>query len=347
MPVNSLKKTDVEAFLKHAETIPVIDVRSPSEFRNGHIPGAVNIPLFDDSERAMVGTIYKKEGRNEAILKGIELSGPSMHLKLQSALKIASDNKLLLHCWRGGMRSEAMAWLFSIAGIETTLLDGGYKSYRHHVLSALAEKREVFVLGGMTGSSKTHILRRLEQLNNKVIDLEAMANHKGSAFGALGQLPQPSSEHFSNILFDKWRHIGTADTVWLEDESRSIGTVFMPDSFYDHLQSSPAVILMMSIEKRLPRLIEEYSTYPREQLKDSVLRISKRLGGDNTRYAISAIDSGDFAKAIEITLKYYDKAYMYGISKKHSGKIIYVETDTDDIEINAAKVLEASQQITF
>lgn len=346
MPFHS-KKTDVGAFLKHAENTPVIDVRSPSEFSTGHIPGSVNIPLFDDSERAIVGTKYKKEGRNEAILKGIELSGPSMHIKLQSALKIARDNKLLVHCWRGGMRSEAMAWLFSLAGIETILLEGGYKSYRHYVLSALEEKRKVIVLGGMTGSSKTHILRHLALLNKQVIDLEALANHKGSAFGALGQQPQPSSEHFSNILFDKWRHIDVADSVWLEDESRNIGTVFMPDIFYDHIQSSPAVILMMSLERRLPRLIEEYSTYPREQLKDSVLRISKRLGGDNTHDAIAAIESGDFAKAIEITLKYYDKAYLYCISKKHSGKIIYIETDTDDIETNAAKVLEASQQITF
>lgn len=347
MPLHSFKKTDVEAFLKHAESTPVIDVRSPSEFSAGHIPGAVNISLFDDSERAIVGIKYKKEGRNEAILKGIELSGPSMHLKLQSALKIAGDNKILVHCWRGGMRSEAMAWLFSLAGIETTLLEGGYKSYRHFVLSALAEKRKVIVLGGMTGSSKTQILRRLALLNSQVVDLEALANHKGSAFGALGQQPQPSSEHFSNILFDKWRHIDAADPVWLEDESRNIGTVFMPDSFYDNIQSSRTVILMMSLEKRLPRLIEEYSTYPREHLKDSVLRISKRLGGDNTKDALAAIDTGDFAKAIEITLKYYDKAYIYGISKKHSGKIIYIETDTDDIEINAEKVLEASRQINF
>jgi tRNA 2-selenouridine synthase len=347
MPGHSLKQTDVEAFLKLAEGTPVIDVRSPSEFITGHIPGAVNIPLFDDSERAIVGTKYKKEGRNEAILKGIELSGPSMHIKLQSALKIARENKLLIHCWRGGMRSQAMAWLFSLADIETTMLDGGYKSYRHYVLSSLAEKRKVIVLGGMTGSSKTHILRHLALLNRQVVDLEALANHKGSAFGALGQQPQPSSEHFSNILFDKWRYIDVSDPVWLEDESRNIGTVFMPDSFYDHILSSPAVILMMSLEKRLPRLIEEYSTYPREQLKDSVLRISRRLGGDNTRDALTAIDSGDFAKAIEITLKYYDKAYLYGISRKHSGQIIYVETDTDDIETNAARVLEASQKITF
>ena len=347
MVFHPIKKIDIDAFLKLAECIPVIDVRSPSEFDNGHIPGALNIPLFDDSERAIVGTLYKKEGRSKAIIKGIELSGQQMHRKLLSALEIARENRLLVHCWRGGMRSEAMAWLFSLGDIKTEILDGGYKSYRHQVLSGLAEKKRVIVLGGMTGSSKTHILRHIRKLGNQVIDLEALANHKGSAFGALGQSPQPSSEHFSNLLFELWGKIDSTNPVWLEDESRNIGTIFMPDTFYDHIQLSPAIILMMSIEKRLPRLIEEYSAFPQNQLRDSVLKISKRLGGDNTRDALAAIDSGDFAKAIEITLKYYDKAYRYSISKKHSGQIIFIETDTDDIEVNSIKVLEASKQITY
>jgi tRNA 2-selenouridine synthase len=347
MPFHSLNKTNIVEFLKLAEKIPVVDVRSPSEYNAGHIPGAFNIPLFDDGERAIVGTKYKKEGRSKAILKGMELTGPSMHLKLQSGLDIAKDNNLLVHCWRGGMRSEAMAWLFSQGDISTEILDGGYKSYRHHVLSGLAEKKRVIVLGGMTGSSKTHILRHISKLNNQVIDLEGIANHKGSAFGALGQPPQPSSEHFSNLLFDQWKKIDNNRPVWLEDESHNIGTVFMPDIFYDHIRTSTVIILRMSLEKRLPRLIEEYSAYPRDQLKESVLKISKRLGGDNTRDALEAIENRDFGRAIEITLGYYDKAYMYSISKNHPEQVINIETDTDEIDANAAKVLEASVKITF
>lgn len=330
-----------------AESIPVVDVRSPSEYKSGHIPGAFNIPLFDDSERAIVGTLYKKEGRSKAVLKGIELTGPSMHHKLQAGLEIAREGRLLVNCWRGGMRSEAMAWLFSLGNITTEVLDGGYKSYRHHVLSGLAEKRRTIILGGMTGSSKTHILKHISKQNNQVIDLEGLANHKGSAFGALGQLPQPSSEHFSNLLFDQWSKVDVNLPVWIEDESHNIGTVFMPDCFYDHILSSPTIILMMNVENRLPRLIEEYSQYPPGLLKDLVLKISKRLGGDNAREALCAIDTGDFAKAIEITLRYYDKTYLYSISRNHTGKLIYVETDTDDIEVNTFKVLEASKQITL
>jgi tRNA 2-selenouridine synthase len=343
----SSEKTNVPEFLRLAESLPVADVRSPSEFVAGHIPGAVNIPLFNDEERAIVGTKYKKEGRRQAILKGIELTGPAMHLKLSEGIGIAKENRILVHCWRGGMRSEAMAWLFSLGDLETNVLEGGYKSYRHHVLSALAEKRRVIVLGGMTGSSKTHILRHIRDLKHQVIDLEGIANHKGSAFGALGQIPQPSSEHFSNLLFDQWRNTSIDEPVWLEDESRNIGTVFMPDLFFDHIQSSPAIILKMSVKERLPRLIEEYSLYPKEQLCDSVNRIGKRLGGDNTREALEAIEKNDFAKAIEITLRYYDKAYMYSISKKHSSQIIYIDTKTDNIEENAENILEASKQIIF
>ncbi|MBN2633715.1 MAG: tRNA 2-selenouridine(34) synthase MnmH [Bacteroidales bacterium] len=340
-----IKKTDIEQFLQLSDHIPVVDVRTPSEYLAGHIPGAVNIPLFEDHERALVGTSYKKEGRRKAILKGLELSGPKMHLKLMAAMKTSAENRLLVHCWRGGMRSEAMAWLFSLAGIETYILEGGYKAYRNHVLSVLSEKKKVIVLGGMTGSSKTHILRHLATLGEQVIDLEGLANHKGSAFGALGQPPQPTSEHFSNLLAVEWSGLDRSRRVWLEDESRNIGTVFMPDQFFSHIKNSPAIILLMSVRDRLPRLIAEYSLYPQEQLKESVLRISKRLGGDNTKAAIEAVETKDFAKAIEITLSYYDKAYMYGIRQKRSGQVIEIETDTDDISRNASTLLEAAGKI--
>jgi tRNA 2-selenouridine synthase len=341
-----LKKTDICKFLELAENIPVIDVRSPSEFHCGHIPGAYNIPLFDDRERETVGIKYKKEGRSKAIMKGIELTGPAMHLKLKEAIGIAKNGKLLVHCWRGGMRSEAMAWLFSLGDIETEVLEKGYKAYRNYILTYLAEKRKVIILGGMTGSSKTKILNHLENLGQQVIDLERLANHKGSAFGALGQPPQPSSEHFANLLFNEWKKISNDHPVWLEDESRNIGTVFMPDVFYNNLQESPSIILLMEIRKRLPLLIKEYSTYPPEMLKGSILKISKRIGGDNARDALNAIDNGDFEKAVEITLKYYDKTYMYGIRRKPARNLIFIETDSDDIDYNAKKVLEAANKIT-
>jgi tRNA 2-selenouridine synthase len=345
--MNVVQKTDISLFLELSEITPVVDVRSPSEFRSGHIPGAFNIPLFDDKEREAVGIKYNREGRIPAILEGLKYSGPALGEKLEQALKIANNNQLLLHCWRGGMRSEAMAWLFSLGGIEVKVLEGGYKSYRRYILSCLEEKRNMIVLGGMTGSSKTHILRYLKSIGQQILDLEQLANHKGSAFGALGQEAQPSTEHFANLLFTEYNKLNRNQPLWIEDESRNIGSVFMPDRFYLNMQETPVVVLVMDTKTRLPRLMSEYSVFPKELLIASLMKISRRLGGDMTSDAIGAVENGDLAKAIEIVLHYYDKAYMYGLKKKNSLNIIYVNTDTDDIEINALKVLDAATRIKW
>jgi tRNA 2-selenouridine synthase len=340
------QKISVADFLELADDNPVVDVRSPSEYRKGHIPCAVNIPLFDDETRAEVGIAYKQRGRGKAILKGLELAGPGLSARLEKALHLSKEkNKLLVYCWRGGMRSETMAWLFSLGDIDIKLLEGGYKAYRHYVLDKLAEEGNYVILGGLTGSGKTEILRRMKEMGHQVIDLEKIASHKGSAFGSLGQSSQPSSEHFSNLLFDELRRSDTNKKIWLEDESKNIGSVFIPDSFYDKMQSSPVVALIMDIKTRLPRLLEEYSGYPPEDLKLCIQRISKRLGGDNARESIGYIETGNFSGAIEMTLKYYDKMYMYGLRQKREGKIKYVETATDNIESNISKILESAMDL--
>jgi tRNA 2-selenouridine synthase len=338
-------KTDIKTFLDLAGKTPVIDVRSPSEFGTGHIPGAFNIPLFDDSEREAVGIKYKKEGRAKAIIEGLKLSGTSMHLKLEKALKISKAGRLLVHCWRGGMRSEAMAWLFSLAGIETNILEGGYKAYRHFILENLSVNRNMIILGGLTGSGKTHILGYLKEKGHQVVDLEKLASHKGSAFGSLGQHLQPSSEYFANLLFEELKQNDPDQPLWLEDESRNIGNVFMPEEFYLNMQKNPIIILLMDIKTRLPRLIGEYSSYSSDVLISTITKISRRLGGDRTKEAIEAVQRGDYTKAIEITLHYYDKTYLFGLGKKQDKNICYVNTDTDDIETNARLVIEAAGRI--
>lgn len=338
-------KTDIRTFLDLAGKTPVIDVRSPSEFSSGHIPGSFNIPLFDDREREAVGIRYKKEGRAKAIVEGLKLSGPAMHLKLEKALNISKEDRLLVHCWRGGMRSEAMAWLFCLGGIETNVLEGGYKAYRHFILENLSVKRNMIILGGLTGSGKTHILGYLKEKGHQVIDLEKLAGHKGSAFGSLGQGPQPSTEYFANLLFEELKQNDPDLPLWLEDESRNIGNVFMPEEFYLNMQKNPVIILLMDIKTRLPRLIEEYSCYSSDALISTIMKISRRLGGDRTKEATEALQRGDYAKAIEMTLHYYDKTYLYGLGKKQDKNIHYVNTDTDDMEANASLVLEAAGRI--
>ena len=336
-------KLNVSEFLDLRDTIPVVDVRSPGEFAAGHIPGAVNIPLFDDDQRAEVGTVYRKEGNTRAVLRGIDLAAPDMSSKLRKALDLATSGRLLVHCWRGGMRSEAMAWLFSQGGIVSSLLDGGYKAYRNHILGELDRERKLIILGGLTGSGKTGILRHMKSKGVRVTDLEGLASHRGSAFGALGQDPQPISEHFANLLYDDLAAMPGDDPVWLEDESRNIGTVFLPDCFSQKMQAAPVIALMMSIETRLPRLLEEYTTFPAEDIMASVMRISKRLGGDRTREAMDALRTGDYPTAIRITLGYYDRTYHYGLSKRPEGQVTYIRTETDDVAVNAALVMEAAR----
>lgn len=345
--MKTIHKIDIIHFLELSENIAIADVRSPSEYNSGHIPGAVNIPLFDDKERESVGIKYKKEGRLPAILEGLKHTGPAMTSKLEQGLKIATGGRILVHCWRGGMRSEAMAWLFSLADLEVYVLEGGYKSYRRHILEKLSEKRKMIILGGMTGSSKTHILRHLKSKGQRVIDLEQLANHKGSAFGALGQMPQPSTEQFANLLFNKWSELENEIPFWVEDESRNIGSVFMPEGFYQNMQETHIIELVMDAKIRLPFLMEEYSRYPPENLKEAVNKISRRLGGDNTRDALVAIENKDFARAIEIVLQYYDKAYLFGLKRRDNKNTIYVNLESDNIEENALKVLEAAGGIIW
>jgi tRNA 2-selenouridine synthase len=338
-------KLNISEFLKLASDIPVIDVRSPSEFNSGHIPGAYNIHLFDDKEREAVGIKYKNEGRGKAILKGLQMTGPSMHLKLEAALNLAKENRLLVHCWRGGMRSEAMAWLFSLGGIETHILEGGYKSYRHFILEKIAEKRKYIVLGGLTGSGKTEMLNYMTGAGHQVIDLEKIACHKGSAFGSLGQSSQPTSEHFANLLYQELEKSNRSAVIWLEDESKNIGTVFMPDQFFFNLRESPVIALIMDVKTRLPRLMKEYSAYPREELILSINKIARRLGGDLTKEAIRHVDESNISRAIEITLNYYDKAYIFGLKKRPQELVRYIPTDTDDIAANVSKILKEAEKI--
>ena len=185
------KVIQAQEFLKLSAKYPIIDVRSPAEYDNAHIPGALSLPLFSNDERAAVGTIYKQCGKVKAVSKGLEIAGPKLSSFAKFALSLKTDH-LLIHCWRGGMRSSSMAWLIETLGIKCTLLEGGYKSYRSHIRAELAKPFKIALLGGYTGSGKTELLQHLHNNNQQIIDLEAIAKHKGSAFGAIGQPQQPS-----------------------------------------------------------------------------------------------------------------------------------------------------------
>ena len=189
-----MKKLTIEEFVQKSENIPVIDVRTPAEYEMGHFVGAINIPIFTNEERAKVGTSYKKKGKQIAVIEGLEFVGVKLADFSRQALKIAKDNKLLIHCWRGGMRSASMAWLFETVGLEVYTLIGGYKAYRNHVFSTFDNIEKLTILGGSTGSGKTEILLNMREEGEQIIDLEGVAHHKGSAFGRLGEkYKQPTS----------------------------------------------------------------------------------------------------------------------------------------------------------
>jgi tRNA 2-selenouridine synthase len=314
------KEINIEEFLELSENNKIIDVRSPAEYEQAHIPGALNLPLFSNEERAEVGTIYKKQGRVKAVTKGLEIVGPKLSQFTKTALSLKQE-KLLIHCWRGGMRSKSMAWLLETVGLECFTLSGGYKSYRAHIRKELEKPLNLILLGGYTGSGKTDLLQILEANNEQTIDLEGLANHKGSAFGAIGQPPQPSTEMFENLLYQKVTTLDPVKPIWSEDESHNIGRVFIPDPFWTQMRKSPVVIVEAPFGNRLERLMRDYGTFPVQQLTTSIKKIEKRLGYDKCKEAIEACENGDIEKAAEISLLYYDKAYQNQLDKRFGDKL--------------------------
>jgi tRNA 2-selenouridine synthase len=326
-------------FLALSAKHPVIDVRTPSEYRQGHIPGARNIPLFDDRERKEVGTAYKQVNREAAMYLGLEFAGKKLGELAREGLKCAGREKILLvHCWRGGMRSKSMVWLFETMGIRCYLLEGGYKSYRRHVHSSFEEALDLIVLGGRTGSGKTDILLELASSGEQVIDLEGLAHHKGSAFGALGESEQPSTEQFENELGAVLDRLDRGRPVWVEDESRNVGRCVIPGGIYDRMKNARTLFLDISRELRARHLVKHYADFETEELKACILKISRKLGGDRTREAVESVDRADFRKTAMITLHYYDKAYMFSLQKNHA-EYEGIPTDTID-PVNNAELLK-------
>ncbi len=329
----------IEQFLTLAEKHPIIDVRAPSEFCQGHIPGASNIPLFSDEERKVVGTAYKQINKEAAMHKGLDFAGKKLVTLAKQGEKSAGKNKtLLVHCWRGGMRSKSMVWLFETMGITCYLLEGGYKTYRSFLLSQFEQSRKMTILGGRTGSGKTDILNHLEQMGEQVVDLEGLAHHKGSAFGALGEFPQPTTEQFENNLYRVVSRLNPKRLTWIEDESRNVGRCVIPGPFYQQMKECRIVFLDVSRELRAGHLVNHYAGYKPEELKECILKISKRLGGDRTREALESVESSDFYQTAMITLHYYDKTYMFSLEKNHKEHEV-IKSDRIDPAYNA-KILQ-------
>ncbi len=304
----------VDDFFALRKTLPVIDTRSEGEFEAGHIHSAINIPLLNNAERIAVGTDYKQKGQAEAIRTGFRLVGPRLMDIVDQAKGVS--NELIVHCWRGGMRSSNFCQFVGMAGVKTHQIKGGYKSYRQVAFDSFKAPFKFIVLAGSTGSGKTEILNGLAEAGEQIINLENLANHKGSVFGGLMQLPQPTTEQFQNNLFEKILTLDPNKRIWIEDESIAVGKIFLPADFWRTMGISPMIKLQVDKEIRINRLVAEYGHADKHLFLEAMTGITKRLGGQHFKAAKEKLFENDMPAVMAILLTYYDKAYRNGLNKK-------------------------------
>ena len=298
----------------------LIDVRSPSEYYKGHMPNSINIPLFDDYERSIIGTIYKQKGKKKAVMEGlkffekrIELILDKIFINIDSHNILPNNNKLIIkiYCSRGGMRSQSIAWLLEKYKFNLITLKGGYKDYRRWILNSFSKKWNIVIIGGKTGTGKTRLLSLLEKHKYQTLDLEEFACHRGSTFGGLGMKEQPSNEQFENKIAEKLNSFNSINNIFVEAESANIGKCKIPHEFFNQMKSSRRIEIVRSESNRLDELIGTYSVFNKEDLQESVLRIKKRLGPQRTKIAIDSIKEEKWDKVCRSVLDYYDRCYEY------------------------------------
>ncbi len=322
-----------------------VDTRSPAEFEKGHIVNAVNIPLLDNDQRAVVGTIYKQRGQEKAIKKALELAGPNFVNIYESLLKLQRKNKdreIIIYCARGGMRSGAVHSFMSSLKIESKRLIGGYKTYRNIVLDYIERKIpdvKFIILNGYTGSGKTTVLKKMQAQNLPVIDLEGIAMHMGSAFGSIPYNGiRTTQQQFENRLATSLMNLKGAKTIFLEGESKRIGWVNLNKNFYEKMTNSDMVIIKRSENYRIRKILEDYDINDIE-FKNSLERITKKLGGERYKQISEMLENHEDEAVIrELLINYYDKLYTHSISK-NKNVIKEIESDDDDLIVSELKKL--------
>ena len=362
----AITRLTTEEFLLLAKEYPVLDVRSPGECKHAHIPGANSLPLFTDEERKVVGTAYKQESKEKAVKLGLTYFGVKMVAMVEEAESIVNrwqltdDRKrqanqstkekvVLVHCWRGGMRSAGVAWLLDLYGFKVYSLIGGYKAYRKWVLAQFDKEYPIRIIGGYTGSGKTEVLQSLAKKGETIIDLEALACHKGSTFGSLGQPEQPSQEMFENLLGVELKKITdkpSHSVIWLEDESQRIGLVNIPTPFFGHMRTKKVYFLNIPFEQRLNFIVSAYGQFEKDTLVNAIMRVKKRLGGLETKTAVNYLIEDNIKECFAVLLHYYDKYYLKGLHNRENFSSLFHKIDIDAVadEANASMLLTCTQE---
>lgn len=317
--MSQISALSIEEALNRGGSFVWVDVRSESEFHKAHIPGAVNIPLLNDIDRAAVGTSYKKEGREKAVQLGLRLIGPKFEELYVALIELSKTQQkpLLFYCWRGGLRSQIASTIVQWSGISVSIINGGYRSFRHCVFNILEQPRNIILLSGHTGSGKTEILHLLKQKGQATVDLEGLANHKGSALGGVGMPVQPRNEMFENLLGLQFHAIPTHQITFVENESRMIGQCAIPQPLWTQMQKAPSIELIVDRGIRINRIFNEYCHLPKNELIDQTKKLRKRLGGQHEKAAVEALEQNDFIQWIKILLVYYDKSYTHFVEKNN------------------------------
>jgi tRNA 2-selenouridine synthase len=299
----------------------IIDVRSPGEFEQDHLPGAVNYPVLDDAEREQVGTLYKQVNSFEAKKVGAALVSKNIGRHIEEHLSgHPRDWKPLVYCWRGGNRSGSMAHVLARIGWPAVQLDGGYKAYRAHISAELAEAPQLpfRVVCGTTGSGKSRLLEVLDAAGAQVLDLEKLAAHRGSVLGHLPDEPQPSQKMFETRIWDTLRRFDPSRPVFVESESKKVGNLRVPDALMDTMRQSPCIALTLSLEDRVRLLMEDYSHFAAspDVLNAQLEHLVKLHGRDKIDAWHALANSGRIEELVALLLaEHYDPAYLRSIDR--------------------------------
>ncbi|WP_418789941.1 tRNA 2-selenouridine(34) synthase MnmH [Phosphitispora sp. TUW77] len=329
----------------------IIDVRSEAEFTEATIPGAFNIPLLNDTERAQVGKLYKEKGSIEARELGFQLVFPKLSELVRQFGELSLQGPLVVFCWRGGLRSKSVCALMEETGIPVYRLVGGYKAYRRYLNDYLSHplKHRAVVIHGLTGVGKTDVIQELRSLALPAVDLEGLANNRGSVFGQIGMNVQPSQKMFDGLLVQELAFWEDAGYIIVECESRRIGRIILPETLVESMRNGIKILAYSPIEIRIERIKRIYSfenelglVENKEELKEAIKSLERRIGKQRIAEFCEMVDKGQLNNVVEhLLINYYDPLYKY---PSEPSKQYDLSVDTGDICTAVKKIKDFLNQ---